>query len=223
MGIAEIHLNVFVNCEGRQCHKTQCPQTTTFEEIGEPKLGLEPGVRPLTSQTAKAKPTRAFFFFSMHIILKFLFCTLEARDRTLRPYAYQPNALPLRPNWLKHPPPRFVFGGGGGCFGNAHYTPVYFLHSGGGFTAPINYYRQMLWSENFLSPRKSDYSLVSRPTLIVWGDQDQALETPLATLSSKLSVQGGATVSVVEGASHWVQMDRPDLVNKYMRDFLAWR
>ena len=81
----------------------------------------------------------------------------------------------------------------------------------------------MLWSENFLSPRKSDYSLVSRPTLIVWGDQDQALETPLATLSSKLSVQGGATVSVVEGASHWVQMDRPDLVNKYMRDFLAWR
>ena len=72
-----------------------------------------------------------------------------------------------------------------------------------------------------MSPRKSDYSLVSRPTLIIWGDQDQVLETPLAILSSEHSVQGGATVKVVEGASHWVQMDRPGLVNKYMREFLA--
>ena len=37
MGSDESHFNVcFINCEG-QAHKTLYPQTTTFEEKGEPK------------------------------------------------------------------------------------------------------------------------------------------------------------------------------------------
>ena len=41
---------MFYNCEG-QSHKTvQCPQTTTFEEKGEPKR-IRTEVLPLTSLT----------------------------------------------------------------------------------------------------------------------------------------------------------------------------
>ncbi|KAK7108407.1 epoxide hydrolase 4-like [Littorina saxatilis] len=90
-----------------------------------------------------------------------------------------------------------------------------------GFTAPINYYRQMFRSTDMRTPAKTAHIKVSCPTLIVWGDQDQALEVRLAQLSSELNVEGGATVKIIEGASHFVQMDRPDLVNKYMRRFLS--
>ncbi|XP_070199254.1 epoxide hydrolase 4-like [Littorina saxatilis] len=90
-----------------------------------------------------------------------------------------------------------------------------------GFRGPINFYRQKFRGTDMRTPEKSAYIKVACPTLIVWGDQDQAFETRLAQLSSELSVEGGATVKVVEGASHFVQMDRPDLVNKYMREFLS--
>ncbi|KAL8572756.1 hypothetical protein ACOMHN_030338 [Nucella lapillus] len=96
-----------------------------------------------------------------------------------------------------------------------------FAFGRGGFTAPLNYYRQMVRSSSFMNPSSSDLARVTMPTLIVWGDQDQALDPQLADLSSQHSVQGGATVRMIEGASHWVQMDRPDLVNQYMRQFLA--
>ena len=58
------------------------------------------------------------------------------------------------------------------------------------------------------------------PTLIIWGDQDAALDKPLAKMSSE-ACTGKVEIKYIEGASHWVQMDRPDLVNKYIREFLA--
>ena len=61
---------------------------------------------------------------------------------------------------------------------------------------------------------------ITMPTLIIWGDRDSALEKPLAKLSSEVC-KGKVTIKYVEGASHWVQMDRPDLVNKHIREFLA--
>ena len=57
------------------------------------------------------------------------------------------------------------------------------------------------------------------PTLIVWGEADGALDKPMAQLSAQ-RCKGKVTVRYVEGASHWVQMDRPDLVNAYIREFL---
>ena len=58
------------------------------------------------------------------------------------------------------------------------------------------------------------------PTLIIWGDQDTALDKSLAKMSVA-ACTGRAEIKFIEGASHWVQMDRPDRVNKHMREFLA--
>ncbi|KAL8606535.1 hypothetical protein ACOMHN_015575 [Nucella lapillus] len=90
-------------------------------------------------------------------------------------------------------------------------------------TEPINYIRAAL-SLRVLSgggaSEKRGPRDVTMPTLIVWGEKDGALDKSLAAMASQ-RCKSTVTIKYIENCSHWVQMDRPDLVNRYIREFLS--
>lgn len=91
---------------------------------------------------------------------------------------------------------------------------IYSMSRPGGTTNPINYYRAAV-----RYPRgKYEFNKINKPTLVIWGCKDSALNSDLAELSSKYVTN--LTVKYVENASHWVQMDTPDKVNQLMREWL---
>ncbi|XP_076463455.1 epoxide hydrolase 4-like [Babylonia areolata] len=96
-----------------------------------------------------------------------------------------------------------------------------------GFNGPINFYRAAMSLTNLSRDMTRGTGVagsgkgdITAPTLLIWGEEDTALDRSLPQLSAKVC-KGKVTIKYVEGASHWVQMDRPDLVNKHMREFLA--
>nr|KAG5703519.1 hypothetical protein BaRGS_020153 [Batillaria attramentaria] len=99
-----------------------------------------------------------------------------------------------------------------------------YAFSRSGFTGPINFYRAAFSLESMMGAAKmteeSKRRGITMPTLVIWGEEDVALEKPLAELSCEIC-KGKYTIKYVEGSSHWVQMDQPGLVNRYMREFLA--
>ncbi|GMR49019.1 hypothetical protein PMAYCL1PPCAC_19214, partial [Pristionchus mayeri] len=80
----------------------------------------------------------------------------------------------------------------------------------------INYYR-CLYQFPDKADRKIGKCMVK--TLIVWGEEDLALVKEGATLSVEWCED--ATLHFIPGASHWVQQDEPNLVNKYADEFLT--
>ncbi|KAH9489080.1 Epoxide hydrolase 4 [Bulinus truncatus] len=86
----------------------------------------------------------------------------------------------------------------------------------GAITPPINYYRA-----RFRSPvGQVDYDMdFAIPVLVVWGVEDMALSLGMVELIEKEHPK--IAVRRIEEAGHFVQMDRPDLVNKAIRDWLS--
>jgi pimeloyl-ACP methyl ester carboxylesterase len=80
----------------------------------------------------------------------------------------------------------------------------------GAMTAMINWYRAKL-------PKSTD-SRVHAPTLVIWGTQDTALDRRLAKASLKHCDRG--RVDFIEEATHWVQHEEPERVNRLLIDFL---
>jgi pimeloyl-ACP methyl ester carboxylesterase len=79
----------------------------------------------------------------------------------------------------------------------------------------LNWYRAILQSP----PQLNLEQRITMPTLILWGDQDVALETQMAYDSRELC--DVANLVIFEGASHWIQHDEPTAVNKYLVDFFS--
>jgi len=83
-------------------------------------------------------------------------------------------------------------------------------------TPPINYYRNLVYSINDPNfPR----SLISVPTLLIWGEKDNYLNISMASLSS--NYVENFSLFTVAGATHWVQQDAPDVVNEKIRQFIG--
>jgi pimeloyl-ACP methyl ester carboxylesterase len=59
---------------------------------------------------------------------------------------------------------------------------------------------------------------VRAPTLVIWGEQDQALLT--GNLDGMEEYVEDLTVERIPDASHWVSHEQPDRVNALIRDFL---
>jgi len=84
----------------------------------------------------------------------------------------------------------------------------------GALTAALNYYRNMLQQ----GMTNTNWGVLNVPTLMIWGEKDTALGRELS--------YGTATyvnpfqVRYIPDASHWVQQEKPELVNEYMREFL---
>ncbi|ESP03583.1 hypothetical protein LOTGIDRAFT_224222 [Lottia gigantea] len=83
-------------------------------------------------------------------------------------------------------------------------------------TGSLNYIRAM-----FHTPltAKQGLKTITSPTLFIWGCRDGALEAGMVPLAKKYV--DNLQIEYIEDASHWVQMDKPDVVNNLMKKFLA--
>jgi pimeloyl-ACP methyl ester carboxylesterase len=84
----------------------------------------------------------------------------------------------------------------------------------GALTAMINYYRNP-----FNNLQQQDWSLLPVPTLMIWGEDDKALGKEL-TYGMEEYVRD-FQIHYIPNCGHWVQQERPELVNQYIREFLA--
>lgn len=87
----------------------------------------------------------------------------------------------------------------------------------GALTAAINYYRAN--ARRGMGKLAGVDPIVRAPTLVIWGEQDFALGKELNTGLERYVPS--LMLHYIPDASHWVQQDRPDLVNQYMLSFLT--
>jgi pimeloyl-ACP methyl ester carboxylesterase len=88
-------------------------------------------------------------------------------------------------------------------------------------TAAINYYRASIRGVFMRKPADSDWMRrkIAAPTMLIWGEHDVALGKEL-TYGMEGLFSGPFEVKYIPDSGHWVQQERPDLVNKYLLDFL---
>jgi pimeloyl-ACP methyl ester carboxylesterase len=84
----------------------------------------------------------------------------------------------------------------------------------GVLTSVINYYRNL---PDYLS-KEQFWSILTMPTLLIWGEEDKALGKEL-TYGTEKYVQD-LRIRYIPNCSHWVQQEQPQLVNQLMREFL---
>jgi pimeloyl-ACP methyl ester carboxylesterase len=88
--------------------------------------------------------------------------------------------------------------------------------------AAINYYRAN-FRQNLLARSGAQAWLerkIAVPTLVIWGEQDFVLGKEL-TYNMEPLFSGQFEIRYIVDSNHWVQQERPDLVNQYLREFLA--
>ncbi|MBD2251838.1 alpha/beta fold hydrolase [Nostoc parmelioides] len=81
-------------------------------------------------------------------------------------------------------------------------------------TAMLNYYRN-IFSHSFFN---KSWGVLNVPTLLIWGENDTALGKEL-TYDTSTYVKD-LQVKYIPACGHWVQQEKPELVNQYMRNFL---
>ena len=86
----------------------------------------------------------------------------------------------------------------------------------GALTAMISYYRA-----NFPGVLSEPVRMIEVPTLMIWGEQDLALD--IALTEGYCPLVRDFTLVRLPDASHWVQQDAPEAVNTAMVDWLSAR
>ncbi len=89
------------------------------------------------------------------------------------------------------------------------------LSKPGATTAAINYYRNVI-SSDWLNIK---WQVLTMPVLMIWGEDDSFLGKEL-TYGTEEYAQD-FQIHYVPNCGHWVQQERPELVNQYICDFLA--
>lgn len=85
----------------------------------------------------------------------------------------------------------------------------------GALTAALNYYRNV-WQQGLLN---HNWDVLEVPTLLIWGESDAALGKELTYGTDKYV--RNLQIKYIPNCSHWVQQEKPQIVNQYMREFLA--
>jgi pimeloyl-ACP methyl ester carboxylesterase len=88
------------------------------------------------------------------------------------------------------------------------------LRRPGGLTGPLNYYRAALCYPHDLNDPPQT---VTVPTLILWGERDPYLGVGLVERARRWVPD--LRVELIPDASHWVQNDVPDRVNRSLIGF----
>jgi len=86
----------------------------------------------------------------------------------------------------------------------------------GAMTAMINYYRA---NRDLLGRYGGATPLIEVPTLMVWGEDDAALD--IACTEGYAPYVADFTLKRLPGVSHWVQQEAPEHVNAYVRDWIG--
>ncbi len=96
----------------------------------------------------------------------------------------------------------------------------------GALTGGLNYYRATNvdalenLEEALKKPPIADLlPKIMTPTLVIWGEKDTALLT--GCIEGLDKYVPNVTIKRVPDASHWIVREKPDLVNKYMREFIG--
>ena len=87
----------------------------------------------------------------------------------------------------------------------------------GAASAAVNYYRALGRPASQRSVAQVN-PVAKMPVQVIWGEQDVALGKELNDGLKRYVPD--LTIHFIPDASHWVQQDRPDLVNQYLLEFL---
>lgn len=85
----------------------------------------------------------------------------------------------------------------------------------GAFTGMINWYRALMRRQ----PQVPSSYRITVPTLMIWGVHDVALSREMAQPSIDLCDNG--KLVFMENATHWVQHDEPEAVNRLLLEFFG--
>jgi pimeloyl-ACP methyl ester carboxylesterase len=85
--------------------------------------------------------------------------------------------------------------------------------------AMVNWYRAALTGGGFARQLKLGYPKIDVPTLMIWGENDLALEKE-TTYGTDAYVTD-LRIKYLPGISHWVQQDAPEAVNAELASFLS--
>ncbi len=88
----------------------------------------------------------------------------------------------------------------------------------GALTAALNWYRANVPANALVDP-PLELPPVAAPTLGVWSSGDMAL-TEAQMTGSAAHVTGPWRYERIDGAGHWIPLDRPDEVSRLLLDFL---
>ncbi len=91
------------------------------------------------------------------------------------------------------------------------------LATPGSARAAINYYRAAF--RHRLRHGTIHLPQISRPTLLIWGEEDTALGKEL-TYDMGGYFSDRFEIKYIPKCSHWVQQEQPELVNRYLLEFL---
>ncbi|GLV58321.1 hydrolase [Dictyobacter sp. S3.2.2.5] len=84
-------------------------------------------------------------------------------------------------------------------------------------TSSINYYRSLARRPQNLVDRRIA-GVINMPTLLIWGEQDVALDITLTEALDQWVTN--LQVKRIRDSGHWVQQEQPELVNRFLREFL---
>ena len=90
----------------------------------------------------------------------------------------------------------------------------------GALTAALNYYRCLPSLAFPIFHEPSGNKRVAMPTMVMWGEDDNALDSKMAQEHETCGLFDDITVRIVPSASHWLQQDQPDVVNQLIRAWL---
>ncbi|HMP42100.1 MAG TPA: alpha/beta hydrolase [Roseiflexaceae bacterium] len=88
----------------------------------------------------------------------------------------------------------------------------------GALTAALNYYRALVLV-GLRGMLRGTGMRVTLPTLLIWGEADAYLGTELLDGTDRFV--DDLRIHRIANCSHWVQQQRPDLVNRLLLEFLA--
>jgi pimeloyl-ACP methyl ester carboxylesterase len=91
-------------------------------------------------------------------------------------------------------------------------------------TAALGYYRAAL-GDGYKDPsleaeQAAAGSVPTQPTLYLHGSDDGCIGTEVAQLAASM-VPANVTVEMIDGCGHFLQLERPDVVNARILEFLA--
>jgi len=89
----------------------------------------------------------------------------------------------------------------------------------GALTAAINYYRANMNPTILFSDRTIAFPKIKSPTLVIWGEQDAALSKDLIVDAQEF-VDASYSIKHLPNCGHWVQLEEPEIVNRYILEFL---
>jgi pimeloyl-ACP methyl ester carboxylesterase len=89
-----------------------------------------------------------------------------------------------------------------------------------GLTPAINYYRAAMLHADDLRARYGTEAKISRPTLLIWGEEDSALDLDLTRDMSAHFAPNRFQLEIIPRVSHWVQQEEPAKVESLLLGFL---